>query len=183
MSAILTWTELHQKPKYLESLRLSPDAFTGKKVLDIGAGPVPSGTCFDDCRLFCLDPLNPVYRMLGFPQDLYTDVVFINDPAEQISVEDCFFDAIISVNAIYHVYCLEKVAEELHRVAKPGCSFVMHVHYHNATVYEPIEIDDEMFSRLFGWVDGLRKVGRSQESYSRSVGEGEEFVLWSNMHS
>ncbi|WP_298548116.1 glycosyltransferase [uncultured Parabacteroides sp.] len=183
MSAIFTWTELHQKPKYLKSLRLSPDAFTGKKVLDIGAGPVPSGTCFDDCQLFCLDPLNPVYRMLGFPQDLYTDVVFINDPAEQISVEDCFFDAIISVNAIDHVDCLEKVAEELQRVAKPGCSFAMHVHYHNATVYEPIEIDDEMFSRLFGWVDGLRKVGRSQESYSRSVGEGEEFVLWSNMHS
>lgn len=86
MSAILTWTELYQKPKYLESLKLSSDVFQGKKVLDVGAGPVPSGTCFDDCQLFCLDPLNQVYRMLGFPQDLYVDVVFIDDPAEQIFV-------------------------------------------------------------------------------------------------
>lgn len=182
MSAILTWTELHQKPKYLESLRLSPNAFSGKKVLDVGAGPVPSGTCFDDCRLFCLDPLNPVYRMLGFPQDLYADVVFINDPAEQIFVEDCFFDAIISVNAIDHVDCLEKVAKELWRVAKPDCRFAMHVHYHKATVYEPMEIDDEMFYRLFSWVVGLRKVDSYLDSYSRSVSGGEKFVLWSNMH-
>lgn len=183
MSAILTWTELHQKLKYLESLQLTSGAFAGKKVLDVGAGPVPSGTCFEDCRLYCLDPLNPVYRMLGFPQALYTDVMFINDPVEHISVEDHFFDAIISVNAIDHVDCLEKAAEELRRVAKPDCLFAMHVHYHKATFYEPIEIDDEVFCRLFGWVDGLRKAGCFRKSYSRSAGRDEEFVLWSNIRS
>ena len=109
-------------------------------------------------------------------------MVFINDPAEQIFVEDCFFDAIISVNAIDHVDCLEKVAKELWRVAKPDCRFAMHVHYHKATVYEPMEIDDEMFYRLFSWVVGLRKVDSYLDSYSRSVSGGEKFVLWSNMH-
>lgn len=182
-SAISTWTELHQKPKYLESLQLSPDVFSGKKILDVGAGPIPSGTCFENCRLYCLDPLMPIYRALGFSYDQYSDIRFIDSSAEVIPIEDNFFDAIISVNAIDHVDDLERVATELKRVAKPDCQFVMHVHYHKATVYEPIEINDELFCQLFNWVRGLRVVNYSQESYSNLLDGNEKFVLWSNMHT
>lgn len=179
-SAILTWTELHQKPKYLDELQIAPADFSGKKVLDVGAGPIPSATCLEDCRIYSLDPLHSVYKALGFPQHLYPDVTFIEAPAESIPVDNHFFDAIISVNAIDHVDDLPQVARELYRVAKPGCIFRVHVHYHPATVCEPVEIDDEIFSGLFGWVKGLRIIEKQQKSFSNTVNGMEQYVLWGN---
>lgn len=180
-SYILTWTELHQKPKYLHELNADPRLFAGKKVLDVGAGPIPSATCFEDCELYVLDPLMSVYRKSGFPHHLYPKVHFVEAPAEKIPFEDNFFDVIISVNAIDHVDHLEKVAKELRRVAKPDCQFLMHVDYHKATICEPIEIDDDIFSFSFNWVKGLRVLSRSRHSYSSEDYESERFVLWGNV--
>src|SRR3954452_16576486 len=45
-SAILTWHKVHQEVKYLEDLALCADVFDGLRVLDVGAGPMPSATCF-----------------------------------------------------------------------------------------------------------------------------------------
>src|SRR3978361_702083 len=45
-AAILTWHKLHQEIKYLRDLNLDREAFKGKKILDIGSGPMPSATCF-----------------------------------------------------------------------------------------------------------------------------------------
>lgn len=179
-SAILTWTELHQKPKYLSELQITPIDFSGKKVLDVGAGPIPSATCLKDCHIYSLDPLHSVYKTLGFPQHLYPDVTFIESPAESIPVEDRFFDVIISVNAIDHVDNLPKVARELCRVAKPGCDFKVHVHYHPSTVCEPVEINDKIFSELFGWVKGLHIIQKQQKSFSNTVNDMEQYVLWGN---
>ena len=179
-SAILTWTELHQKPKYLNELQISPGDFSGKKVLDVGAGPIPSATCLNNCHIYALDPLLPVYKDLEFPLHLYPNVTFIEARAEKIPVEDHFFDVIISVNAIDHVDDLPAVSQELCRVGKPGCAFKMHVHYHPATVCEPIEINDEIFSDLFGWVKGLRIIQKQQQSFSNTVNGMEQYVLWGN---
>lgn len=179
-SAILTWTELHQKPKYLNELQIKPSDFSGKKVLDVGAGPIPSATCLENCHIYSLDPLHSVYKKLGFPQHLYPNVTFIEARAENIPVEDHFFDAIISVNAIDHVDDLPKVARELCRIAKPDCAFRMHIHYHSATVCEPIEIDDEIITSLFDWVKGLRIIAKQQKSFSNTVDGMERYVLWGN---
>lgn len=180
-SSILTWTKLHQCPKYLHELQLSPSAFEGKRVLDVGAGPIPSATCFTGCDLYALDPLLSVYRELGFPHDLYPEVHFVEAYAEQLPFGDDFFDVILSVNAIDHIDDLVQVAKELERVSKPDCFFAMHVHYHPSTVCEPIEINDSLFEKVFGWVKGLHVVSRSKYSYSSSnVPEDEQYVLWSN---
>lgn len=180
-SAILTWTQLHQQPKYLQELQLDTLAFSGKRVLDIGTGPIPSATCFSGCELYALDPLLSVYRNLGFPYGLYPEVHFIEAYAEQLPFEDNFFDVIISVNAIDHVDSLEQVGKELQRVGKPDCLFAMHVHYHSSTICEPIEINDALFKSVFSWVNGLRVVTRSHRSFSSVAQKGEQFVLWSNI--
>lgn len=180
-SAILTWTKLHQQPKYLQELQLDTLAFSGKRVLDIGTGPIPSATCFSGCELYALDPLLSAYRNLGFPYELYPEVHFIEAYAEQLPFEDDFFDVILSVNAIDHVDSLKQVAKELQRVSKPDCFFAMHVHYHLSTICEPIEINDALFKSVFSWVNGLRVVARSRHSFSSIVPEGEQFVLWSNI--
>lgn len=180
-SAVLTWTELHQKPKYLNDLDVDANCFSGKKVLDVGCGPIPSAICFEKADIYGVDPLISNYEKAGFPLNLYPDVHFIESGAEAIPIEDHFFDVILSVNAIDHVDDLEKVAKELRRVAKPDCKFLMHVHYHKATVPEPIEINDSIFFNLFGWVKDIKVKKRSSRSFTSIAKEGEEFVLWSNM--
>lgn len=179
-AAILTWTELHQKNKYLYDLDLSPESFRNKKVLDIGSGPIPSATCFKECELYALDPLNTSYEILGFPHDLYPKVHFITAQAEQIPFPDNFFDAVISVNAIDHVDNFEKAASEICRVIKLNGKFAMHVHYHSATMYEPIELNDQRFQTAFSNIPNLYPVKRSIQSFSNILSGNESFVLWKN---
>lgn len=180
-SAILTWTKLHQKPKYLFDLDLPASAFKGMRILDVGAGPIPSATCFEDVELYALDPLLDRYIAAGFPLHYYGGVRFVRGFAENMPLESHFFDAVISVNAIDHVDDLAKAAQEIHRVLKKEGRFAMHVHYHPATTAEPLEINDKLFEELFGWVPGLKK----QKATTTKLGgwkipEGESYALWRN---
>jgi SAM-dependent methyltransferase len=179
-ASILTWHKLHQEAKYLENLALPPDAFRDKKVLEVGSGPMPSATCFKESRLFCLEPLLPEYLKVGFPLHYYDNVRFIHGFAEDIPVTNEFFDAVISVNAIDHVDDIRKTASEIRRVLKPSGKFRMHVHYHEAKICEPIELNDELFKGLFGWCGNLRKLADSNTSFDWDLSPGQSYVLWSN---
>jgi len=129
-SAILTWFKTHQKTKYLEDLMLPKDAFKNMKLLDIGSGPIPSALAFEDCEVYNLDPLLAGYMKIGYPTHYYDRARFISSPSENIPVEDSFFDAVISVNAIDHVDDFYKTAAEIKRVLKPEGKLRLHVHYH-----------------------------------------------------
>jgi SAM-dependent methyltransferase len=180
-SAILTWTNLHQKAKYLYDLDLPKNAFKGMKLLDVGAGPIPSATCFEGATLFALDPLYDQYLTAGFPLHYWGNTTFVKAFAEDMPIEDAFFDAVISVNAIDHVDDLAKTAQEIRRVLKKGGKFAMHVHYHAATPAEPLEITDKMFKELFGWVPKLKKVKVLNTKLGGwKIPEGESYVLWKN---
>jgi SAM-dependent methyltransferase len=179
-SAVLTWQKLHQEPKYLEDLKLTPTSFKNKKILDIGSGPIPSGVCFKDAEIYCLDPLWGEYLKIGYPAHYYSDVRIINARSENIPVEDNFFDAVISVNAIDHVDDLDKTSKEIKRVLKPDGKFAMHVHYHQKTPAEPLEINDSVFKSTFKWCKNLKKHSVSDKKYGSVAGKGETFVLWRN---
>jgi len=179
-SSILTWFKLHQQVKYLYDLELQEDAFSGMKLLDIGAGPMPSATVFKDCEVYCLEPLLHKYLAIGYPLHYYNNCKFIHAVSEDIPVEDDFFDAVISVNAIDHVDDLYKKSLEIKRVMKKGGLFRMHVHYHKATKLEPHEINDEIFIQLFSWCGNLHKIYEKRTSFSTTLGKDEIFVLWSN---
>ncbi|MBI5189393.1 MAG: class I SAM-dependent methyltransferase [Nitrospirae bacterium] len=181
-SAVLTWMETHQKPKYLEFLSLPPDSFRGEKVLDVGAGPMPSATAFEGCELYCLDALYHKYLEAGFPLHYFDNVRFVHGHAEDMPIEDSMFDAVISVNAIDHMDDFRKTATEIRRVLKDGGKLAIHAHYHKATTTEPIEIDDDLFMEAFGWCKGLRKVPQPAGRFDFFLKPGESFNLWSNMH-
>jgi SAM-dependent methyltransferase len=179
-ASILTWHKLHQEAKYLVDLDLPRNAFQNMKLLEVGSGPVPSATCFEQCRLYCLEPLLPEYLLAGFPLHYYDNVTFIHGVSEDIPIEDHFFDAVIAVNAIDHVDDIREAASEIRRVLKLGGRLRMHVHYHPATLREPIEIDDDLFRELFGWCGNLRKIKALTTSYSADFREHQSFALWSN---
>ena len=179
-SSILTWFKLHQQVKYLEDLELKDDAFAGLKLLDIGAGPMPSATVFKNCDVYSLDPLLHKYLEAGYPLHYYGNCKFIHAVSENIPVEDEFFDAIISVNAIDHVDNIHKTSLEIKRVLKKNGLLRMHVHYHKATKLEPVEITDEMFLRTFSWCSNLHKISEKKDSLSTTLDADETFALWSN---
>ena len=179
-ASILTWHKLHQEVKYLEDLDLHQDAFQGMKLLDVGSGPMPSATCFKGCRLYCLDPLLPKYIETGFPVHYYENVNFIHGASEKIPVENDFFDAVISVNAIDHVDDIRKTAAEIRRVLKTDGLLRIHVHYHSPTKCEPNNVDDDLFEDLFCWCKNFKKIKASNKNHSTSLPGNESFVLWSN---
>jgi SAM-dependent methyltransferase len=179
-SAILTFLELVIKPKYLYDLQLTRRAFAGLRVLDVGAGPMPGGTAFEDIELWCLDPLYPAYLQLGFTLHYWDRVRLVNAFAETMPIEDQFFDVVISVNAIDHVDDFFQTATEIRRVLKNDGLFRMHVHYHAKTPTEPIELNDEVFSRAYSWCRGLRKIDEKTRKYGSEAGPGESYALWGN---
>lgn len=181
-NAILTWQKLHQRPKYLEDLQLQNDVFEGMKVLDIGSGPHPSALCFDHCEIYCLDPLLPLYMEAGFPIHIYDSrTKFVYGFSEKMPFEDHFFDAIISVNALDHVDDFALTAEEIKRVLKPGGKVRLHLHFHPKTVTEPLELNDTIVSKAFGWCPGFKKIHESKSKRGYTIMENNEtFSLWTN---
>ncbi len=180
-SAILTWHKLHQEKKYFLDLQLPQDIFAGKKLLDIGSGPMPSATCFKNAELYCLEPLLSRYIDIGFPLHYYGNTKFIQCKAESIPVENNFFDAIISVNALDHVDDFEKTASEIQRVLKQDGIIVFHLHYHYKTETEPVELNDERVQKAFSKIPGMKKISQKKEKYGSVCEEGESFTLWSNL--
>jgi SAM-dependent methyltransferase len=178
--AILSWHKFHAEPNYLTDLELTADAFRGKRLLDVGAGPIPPGTCFRDCELYSLDNLYPVYLQAGFPLHYYGPVRFVQSRSEQMALPDAFFDAIISVNAIDHVDDFEKTAAEIGRVVKPDALFRMIVHYHASSVTEPQHLTDERFAAAFSWCKGLRRLPPGPQAKTRELHPDEALALWSN---
>lgn len=183
-AAILTWLELHQKPKYRIDLDLPPDVFRGARVLDLGAGPMPSGEVFEDCDLYCLDPLYPRYLEAGWPLHLYGPRTwFVHGHAEAMPLEEDSFDAVISANAIDHVDDFSATAREIRRVLRPGGRLRMHVHYHPPKRTEPLQVDDAKVESAFAWCPDLRKVATSREKTSAVAKPGESYALWSNFEA
>ena len=183
-SAILTWAKIHQFSKYLEDLSLDRNAFKGFKVLDIGSGPIPSACIFDNCELFCLDPLIEDYLKIGFPLHYYDHVKFIKGYSEDMPFEDHYFDAIISVNAIDHVDDFFKTAKEIERVLKPQGFMRMHIHYHKKTSAEPQELNDDIVKEAFKWCSEWHKLSESSKKHGYSLNNTEElFTLWTNFNS
>lgn len=180
-SAILTWFAVHQKPKYAQDLLAGIKQFTGMKLLDIGSGPMPSALVFEDCDVYCLDPLLGNYIEIGFPIHYYNRATFIAGTSEDIPIQDGFFDAVISVNAIDHVNDLNKTALEIRRVLKQGGKLRMHIHYHKKSVTEPIEMNDVVVQEVFGWCDGFKKISESKSKRGFVLKEEDElYTVWSN---
>jgi ubiquinone/menaquinone biosynthesis C-methylase UbiE len=181
-SAIKTWENVHQRVKYQEDLKLTEKAFEGMNILDIGSGPHPSALGFLNCNIYCLDPLLPLYMLAGFPQHIYEPRVrFVSGFSENMPFEDNFFDAIISVNALDHVDDFQLTANEIKRVLKPNGKLRFHLHYHQKTIAEPLELNDIIVQNAFTWCKNFRKIYESKRKRGSEVNDPNElYTLWSN---
>jgi SAM-dependent methyltransferase len=145
-NAVLTWHSVN--PNLLEELLLEPDAFLGKRVLEVGCGPSAPILQFAGCERHGIDPLIDRYIKVGWPLFDY-DVTFVNAFAEDMPYPDGYFDAVISRNALDHVDDFPSVAREIGRVLKPGGGLFFSVEYHRPTLNEPQQLNDESIKSAF----------------------------------
>jgi ubiquinone/menaquinone biosynthesis C-methylase UbiE len=122
----------------------------------------------------------PEYLNIGFPIHYYERVTFIYGFAEEIPVQDNFFDAAISVNALDHLDDIQRTSLEIKRVLKSEGKLRIHTHYHKATETEPLELSDNLMVEVFDWCDSFRKITESRTKTGARAGIDEIFVLWSN---
>jgi SAM-dependent methyltransferase len=136
------------RPSYTEELQVDRSHFAGRKVLEIGNGPLAPILQFEGCERHCVDPLNNLYVEAGWPLFDY-DIKFLSVGAESLPYPDNHFDAVISVNALDHVDDFDRVAGEMQRVLKPDGEMLFEVEYHAPTVTEPLALDDNYIRRAF----------------------------------
>jgi len=174
VNAMLTWMKV-KCPRYPARLGLPADHFRGCRVLDVGCGPIPIALGFTDCDMYGIDPLASGYRRLGFPLDHFIGrMTYLQGSAEKIPVEDSFFDAVISVNALDHVDDFPAAAREIDRVLRPGGKLVFEANVHPPTICEPWHLDEETVRRHFGGRDVQKVLAEPTH------GDHEERVVWSN---
>jgi len=175
--------------RYPERLKIQPDHFAGKKILDLGCGPLPYSTAFEDCVVIGLDPLVKRYEEAGFPLAEYSDAItFVAGVAEEMPFPSRSFDALISVNSIDHVDDFMRTAREIRRVLKKDGIIRMEVRHHAPTELEPVALTDEVI--LAHLCDlGIEKVSDSahdpaseyrDSGQDRKIDPGERVSVWAN---
>lgn len=173
LNAVLT--AHHLRPAYLEQLQLKADSFSGKRVLEVGCGPLAPVLQFIGCERHGLDPLIDLYKKAGWPLDDY-DVEFSSAPGESMPYPDGFFDAVISVNALDHVDDFAKVTSEIQRVLKVGGGIYIEVEYHEPTVCEPQHLTDATIIDSFGGCQMKKVCERGKKDVFRLLGSRDELV-------
>jgi SAM-dependent methyltransferase len=178
-NALLTWIKVELlNATYLRDLCLRADSFAGKRVADIGSGPMPTLLVFENCERYCIDHLLAAYRWHGFPLDEFEKSIhWVTAKAEQLPVPDGFFDVIISRDALDHVDDFEKTANELKRVLAPGGWMHFSINYHTPTSSEPQEVDDHRVLRDFSGYN-LRKLKEAPGAWGFKTGKT---VIWTNV--
>jgi len=109
--------------------KLTKDAFHGKKVLDVGCGPRGSLEWLQGCALLtaCADPLANDYGKLGAHNH---SAVYVKAGAENLPWIDQSFDVVTSINNMDHVDNPAAALREVHRVLRPGGTFLITVDIH-----------------------------------------------------
>jgi ubiquinone/menaquinone biosynthesis C-methylase UbiE len=146
VNAVMTMHAL--RPSYHEELKIDRKHFAGRRILEIGNGPLAPILQFEDCERHGVDTLNNMYVNAGWPLFEY-DARFLSMGAEALPYPDNYFDAVISVNALDHVDDFGKVASEMQRVLVPRGEIRFEVEYHEPTITEPLQLDDNKVRNAF----------------------------------
>lgn len=178
-NAIFTFIEA-DKNRYLNHLNVKKEFLKGKRVLEIGCGPLPNALAFIDCEIVGLDPLINRYIKAGYPLRDYPDrITYVDSKAEKVPFTDGSFDAVISVNAIDHVDDFEKVASEIKRVLKDDGIMMIETHYHKAKECEPVELNDKIVKEAFSGMLLEKLSDRPFWDFYPNYGEkSERLVVW-----
>jgi len=182
LNAIETWINA-DKWRYCKRLHVEPTYFSGKKVLEVGSGPLGLSRFFAGAEVDLLDPLHSWYSECGYIQAPRKIESTIEDFGDRfVALQSYRYDAVISVNAIDHVDSFERAIEVCEQVCDMDGEIRMDIHYHAPTVTEPHVLNDEIVSAAFKKFD-MKKIAEnpSHVFYPRGTHPPEDrFAVWSN---
>ncbi|MEW6386382.1 MAG: class I SAM-dependent methyltransferase [Thermodesulfobacteriota bacterium] len=113
----------HYVDLYTAHFGLDLGDYAGKRLLDIGCGPMGSLEWAEMAAArIGLDPLAKDYLKLGAHQD---KMQYVAAPSEAMHFADDYFDIISSFNSLDHVDDLAATIKEIQRVLKPGGLFLL----------------------------------------------------------
>lgn len=148
---------LHARyPCMLEELAIGPGDCAGRRVLEVGCGPLVPILQLPDCERHGLDPLMDAYAAAGWPVGAL-DARLLRGFGEAMPYPDAEFDVVVCRNALDHVDDVARVAAEMIRVLRPGGRLLLAVEYHPPTREEPVQLDDDAMVALFAGAS-LRKL-------------------------
>ncbi len=173
LNAVLTLHRIYTD--YLKRLMLEPNHFVGKKVLDVGCGPLAPSQQFVGAEHHLADPLLETYIASGWPMKKY-GMTLTPCFAESIPYPDGFFDAVMSVNALDHVDDFGKAAAELQRLIKPGGGIYLEVEYHEPRDCEPQKLTDDVVRQSFFNCDLKKIADRDKKEVFRVLGRTDKIV-------
>jgi len=186
-SACLTFLDKTSN-RYPDSLKISPRHFAGRKILDLGCGPLPYSSIFEDCVVIGLDPLVKKYAEAGFPLGDYSGTfTFVAGVAEDMPFPARSFDGLVSVNALDHVDDFARTASEIRRVLKEDAIVRIKVDYHAPKPLEPVAVSDDLVMAHLGdlGIEKVRDHGIPRSAYrdpeaARETDDRERGVVWAN---
>ena len=162
--------------------------YSGKKVLDIGCGPLGSlEWAYMTAQRIGLDCLADKYRRWTKGHKMS----YVNARSEDIPFPDSCFDVVSSFNSLDHVDDLGQTISEIKRVLRPGGQFLLLVDCKTkASPCEPILVPFDVETRFFPEFDVVRKcfykkdktgmhnsISGERITDARSFGVFEDFVL------
>ena len=121
--------------------------YAGRRVLDIGCGPMGSlEWCDEAAERVGLDPLSDAYAALGARHHAMR---YCAAPSEAIPFPDGHFDIVTSFNSLDHVVCPDRTIAEIRRVLRPGGTALIITEIgHAPTPTEPHQLDVGLLTRL-----------------------------------
>ena len=126
---------------------LTPEAYRGKRLLDVGCGPRGSlEWAHEAAERVGVDPLARAYRRLNGDRHAMR---YVEARAERLPFPDGAFDVVSSFNALDHVEDVGAAIAELARVVAPGGRLLVLVEIgHAPTEAEPHTLDWDVLRDL-----------------------------------
>lgn len=131
----------HMERAFTEAFGLDAAFFDGKRMLDIGCGPIGTLEWADGAvERVGADPLADTYVKMTKGRH---KMKYVRAAAENLPFGDGAFDVVSMFNALDHVEDVDIAIREAVRVLAPGGTFLLIVELnHEPTVTEPHRIDD-----------------------------------------
>jgi SAM-dependent methyltransferase len=129
---------------------LTRDYYDGKKIIDVGCGPLGSLEWADNSmRRVGLDVLAKQYIAMNKGKQ---KMEYVTGGSEEIPFPDSYFDVVAVFNALDHVFDIEKSLKELHRVCKTDGDLLLICEIdHPPTITEPHTISENIVERIAGF--------------------------------
>lgn len=128
------------KKKYWETvLKVIPDVklTASENVCDLGCGPAGIFIALSQNKVMAIDPLIDEYEKQTpfFRKDNYANTTFVKSTLEDFESQEKF-DVVFCLNAINHVYDIEKSFEKLKEVCVPNGTVVVSIDAHNFSFFK-----------------------------------------------